>query len=96
MNATLLQLAERRATLLERSAAQRAHLSQALAPWRAPLAMVEQGLTVVNYVRGHPALLVGVVAFVAVLRPRRGARWLGRGWLAWRVVLAVERSLLGL
>ena len=34
MNAKLIELAERRETLVARAATQRAELSQALAPWR--------------------------------------------------------------
>lgn len=94
MNAKLLELAQRRATLVARAAAQRATLSQAYAPWRGPLAIVDQGLVALRYIRGHPALLVGVVALMAVLRrPKRVAQWLERGWVAWGAVLAVKRGL---
>lgn len=93
MNARLTELAERRATLVARAATQRAELSQAAAPWRGPLAVVDRGLAAVRYLGSHPALLVGVVAFVAALRPMRAAKWLRRGWLAWRMALAVKRRL---
>ena len=93
MNAKLTELAQRRATLVARAAAQRAVLSQAYAPWRGPLAIVDQGLVAVRYVRNHPALLVGVAVLVMVLRPRRVAQWLERGWVAWGAALAVKRGL---
>lgn len=93
MNARLIELAERRATLVARAATQRAELLQAAAPWRGPLAVVDQGLAAVRYLGSHPALLVGVVAFVAALRPMRAAKWLRRGWLMWRMALAVKRRL---
>lgn len=96
MNAKLTELANRRAALVARAAAQRAVLSQAYAPWRGPLAIVDQGLVALRYIRSHPALLVGVVALVAVLRPKRVAQWLERGWVAWGAVLAVRRGLSGL
>ena len=96
MNATLIALAERRATLVARAATQRVELSQAWAPWRGPWAVVDRGVAAVRYIGSHPALLVGVVAFVAALRPWHMAGWLRRGWLVWRVALAVERSLPGL
>ena len=44
MNAKLIELAERRTTLVARAATQRAELSQALAPWREALAVVDRGL----------------------------------------------------
>ncbi|MDO9372670.1 MAG: YqjK-like family protein [Gammaproteobacteria bacterium] len=96
MNAKLTELANRRAVLVARAATQRAVLAQAYAPWRGPLAIVDQGLVAVRYIRNHPALLVGVVALVAVLRPKRVARWLQRGWVTWGAVLAVKRGLSGL
>ena len=96
MNAKLIELAERRTILVARAATQRAELSQALAPWREALAVVDQGLVAVRYIRSHAALLVGVAAFVVPLRPWRMAKWLRRGWLVWRMALAVKRILPGL
>jgi len=96
MNAKLIQLAERRTTLVARVAAQRVELSQTLAPWRGSLAMVDEGLVAMRYIRNHAALLVGVAAFVVPLRPLRLAKWLRRDGLAWRVAHAVKRILPGL
>jgi len=96
MNAKLFELAKRRATLVARAATQRAELSQALAPWRGSLAVVDEGLLAVRYIRNHAALLVGVVAFVAPLHPLRVEKWLRRGWLVWRMAVAVKRILPGL
>ena len=96
MNAKLIELAERRKILVARAATQRAELSQALAPWREALAVVDRGLVAVRYIRSYAALLVGVAAFVAPLRPWRMAKWLRRDGLAWRVARAVKRILPGL
>lgn len=93
MNAKLIELAERRKTLVARAATQRAELSQALAPWREALAVADRGWVAVRYIRSHAALLVGVAAFVAPFGPWRLARWLRRGWLVWRMALAVKRIL---
>ena len=93
MNAKLIELVERRTTLVARAATQRAELSQVLAPWREALAVVDRGWVAVRYIRSHAALLVGVVAFVAPFRPLRVAKWLRRGWLVWRMALAVKRIL---
>jgi YqjK-like protein len=95
MNAKLIQLAEHRTTLVARVATQRVELSQTLAPWRGSLAMVDEGLAAMRYIRNHAALLVGIVAFVAPLRPLRLAKWLQRGWLVWRMAVAVKRILPG-
>ena len=96
MNAKLIELAERRTTLVARAATQRVELSQALAPWRGSLAVVDEGLAAVRYIRTHAALLAGVVAFVVPRRPLRAAEWVRRGWLVWRMAVAVKRILPGL
>jgi hypothetical protein len=95
MNAKLMELAERRATLVARAATQRKELSQALAPWRGSLAAVDQGRVAIRYIRNHAALLVGVVAFVGPLRPLRVAKWVRRAWVVWSLTLAVKRILPG-
>jgi len=95
MNAKLIQLAERRTTLVARVAIQRVELSQTLAPWRGSFAVVDEGLVAVRYIRNHAALLVGVVAFVAPLRPLRLARWLRGVWLLWPMAVAMKRILPG-
>ena len=96
MNAKRIELAERRAALVARAAIQRAELLQALAPWRRPLAVVDQCLAPVRYIGSHPALLVGAMAFMAVIRPKRMARWLQSGWWVWRTARAVKQGLRGL
>jgi len=96
MNAKLIELADRRITLVARAATQRVELSQILAPWRGPLAVVDEGLVAVRYIRNHAALLVGVAAFVVPLRPLRVARWLRRGWVVWRMAVGVKRIVRGL
>jgi hypothetical protein len=98
MNTKLTKLAARKADLVGKAASQRAQLSQAMAPWRGPLAVVDRGIAAVRYVGSHPPLLAGVVgvaAFLVVRRPRRLVGWLQRGWMVWRVVLAVKQSLRG-
>jgi len=95
MSAKLLELAERRAMLVSRAAAQRAELAQALSPWCGPLAVVDQGVSALRYLWRQPVLLAGVVVCAAVLRPRRVIGWLRSGWLVWRTALAVKRRLSG-
>jgi YqjK-like protein len=96
MNPRLIELAERRAVLIEKAATQRAELSREFAPWRGPLAIADQGLRVMDYLKRHPALLIGATLITAVLRPRRSARWLRRGWLLWSLATRVKRGLLGI
>ena len=95
MNAKLIELAERRKILVARAATQRTELSQALAPWREALAVVDRGWVAVRYIRSYAALLVELAAFVAPFGARRMTKWLRRDGLAWRVAHAVKRILPG-
>lgn len=76
----------RRQRLLDQVAAQRATLAQSIEPWRVPLAVADQGLSALRYVKRHPVLLTGGIALLAVFRPRHGWLWLQRGLLAWQAV----------
>jgi len=86
MNEKLIQLAEQRAALVARAAAQRAELSQALSSWRGPLNVVDRGWAALRYLGSNPMVLGGVAAFLIALRPLRMVKWLPPGWLLWRVV----------
>ena len=96
MSTKLIELAERRATLVAKAEAQRAELSQALGGWRSPLGMIDQGIAAVRYLKRYPVILAGVVTLAVVLRPWRVAKWLPPGWLMWRaarVALGAGRFL---
>ena len=86
MNANLVRLAERRERLVAQAAMQRRTLAQDVEPWRIPLALADQGLTALRYIKSHPEWIVGVVVLLAALRPRRVGKWLGRGWVSWQVM----------
>lgn len=80
MNKKLAILAERRRQLTEQAASQRAALVAHIEPWRTPLALADSGLAAIHYVKRHPVLMIGAVAFLAVLRRYPGGKWLQRGW----------------
>lgn len=86
MSANLARLRERRERLVAQAAMQRKALAQDIEPWRIPLALADQGLAALRYVKTHPEWVVGVVVLLAALRPRRVGKWLGRGWVSWRVM----------
>ena len=97
MSDKLIKLAERRATLVARSAHQRTEVARAMEYWRRPLALADKGLGVVRYFRNRrPALLAGVVVVAAIWRPKSVLGWIRRGWGVWRMALAVRRRLSGL
>lgn len=85
MNLTLAQLAERRRQLVAQAAFQRTALANDMAPWRARLARVDQGVAAFRYLRSRPFLILGVALLFAAVRPRGVGKWLRRGWLAWQI-----------
>jgi hypothetical protein len=85
MNRKLAQLADRRRQLVAQAAFQRATLKQEMVPWRARLALVDQGVAAIRYLRRRPFLILGVALLFAAVRPRGAGKWLRRGWLAWQI-----------
>lgn len=86
MNGRMARLAERRERLIAQAEAQRRALAQDMAPWRTALALADQGLNAMRFLRRHPVWLLGAVALIVALRPAKAGKWLRRGWIAWRVV----------
>lgn len=85
MNGKLAQLADRRRQLVAQVAFQRTALAQDMAPWRAKLALVDQGVAAIRYLRSRPFLVLGAALLFAAVRPRGVGKWLRRGWLAWQI-----------
>lgn len=93
MSERLIQLAERRATLIARAEHQRDTLAQAIEPWRKPLAIADSSIAAVRYVKQQPALLFGIGALFAVTKPRTLFRWTRRSWVAWRLTRSLKHKL---
>lgn len=93
MSERLIQLAERRATLIARAASQREVVARAANSWRKPLSIADRGVAAVRYLKQHPPLLFGISAAIAVLRPRAAFRWSRRGLVAWRFTRNIRRKL---
>ncbi len=85
MNAKLIELAERRATLVARAKMQRADLSRVLVPWGLPLGVIDRGMAAVHYLKRYPVIVAGVVSAAVIFRPWRVMKWVPPGWLVWRV-----------
>lgn len=92
MKQRLALLAEHRRRLVAQAAAQRTALAHDLQPWRARLALVDQGVAVFRTIGRHPALIMGAALLLVALRPRRAGKWLQRGWLAWQLGRRLRRS----
>lgn len=83
MNKQMSAVMQRRSELLARIAAQREQVADVGARWQAPLALADQGLAVVRFLRSHPVLVAGVAALLVIRR--RGVVGLVKGgWRVWK------------
>ncbi|MHB0926924.1 MAG: YqjK-like family protein [Gallionellaceae bacterium] len=83
MNKQMREVMRRRGELLASIAAQREQVAQIGTRWQAPLALADQGLAVVRFLRSHPALVAGVVALF-VIRRRGVVGLMKSGWRVWK------------
>lgn len=83
MNERMLAVRQRRGELLAKIATQREQVAQVGARWRTPLAVADQGLAVLRFIRSRPLLVAGVAALL-VWR-RRGMVGVAKlGWRVWK------------
>ena len=95
MNENLLKLARRREHLVLEAAKQRVQLAQAVEVWREPLALAEQGLAAISFIKKHPILMAASTAvLVRLVRKSFMGKWLGRGMMAWQLVRKVQSKFL--
>ena len=95
MNKKLLKLGQRRERLVLDAAKQRVQLAQAVEVWREPLALAEQGLAAISYIKKHPILIAASSAvLVRLLRKSFIGKWLGRGMMAWQLVRKLQSRFL--
>jgi len=79
-----------RERLIARAALQRTALARGIDTWRAPLALADQGLAALRFIRAHPTWMIGGLILLARLRSGRGGKWLQHGWLTWQIVQALR------
>ena len=95
MNEKLLKLARRREHLVLEAAKQRVQLAQAVEVWREPLALAEQGLAAISFIKNHTILMaVSTAVLVRLVRKSFMGKWLGRGMMAWQLVRKVQSKFL--
>ena len=95
MNENLLKLARRREHLVLEAAKQRVQLAQAVEVWREPLALAEQGLAAISFIKKHPILIAASTAvLVRLVRKSFMGKWLGRGMMAWQLVRKLQSRFL--
>lgn len=83
MNGKLLGLTQRRGELLARIAVQREEMTEIEAEWNAPLALADEGVAAVRFLRHHPLLVAGAIAFVMIRRHSVAALMWGV-WGVWK------------
>jgi hypothetical protein len=94
MNETRIQLAQKRERLIAQAALQRATLARSVQTWRGPLALADQGLSALRYLKRNPLWVAGGVAVFVVLRRRSAGKWLRRGWVAWNMLRRLRAARL--
>lgn len=90
MSGQLVELAKRRAHLLDLAAQQRSALARGVEPWRPRLALADQSIATVRYMRRHPHYLAGVMVALVVFRPARTWMWLERAFLGWQILQSLD------
>ena len=83
MNKQMREAMQRRGELLARIAAQREQAAQIGTRWRTPLALADQGLAIVRFLRSRPVQAAVVVALF-IIRKRGGMGLARYGVLAWK------------
>lgn len=93
-SARLVDVAARKARLVDQCARQRDELAAALHAWHGPLAVLDRSVSATRVLSAHPVLIVAAVIATVFLGRRHLVRWAGRGLLLWKTWNTV-RGLLG-
>jgi len=83
MNEQMLAVMQRRGELLAKIDIQRGEVAQVGARWQAPLALADQGLAVLRFMRSRPVLVASVAALL-VWRRRGAVGVIRMSWRAWK------------
>lgn len=81
----LIDIAARKAQLIERARRQREDIAAAAVVLETPAGVLDRGLIALHYVKSHPVFLAGAVAALLALRPRRMVKVATRGFMMWRM-----------
>lgn len=80
------ELALRQQRLLLRSAELRRDVGVCTAPFKKPLAVVDQAWRAAQWLTNNPQWPVGAVLLLTILRPKRTLIWGTRLWWVWRTL----------
>lgn len=79
------QIAQRREQILVQAATQRIVLAQHFEALRTPLLVVDQGITVLRFIKHNPIVFLSISLLMTTLHLRPTGKWLQRAWLGWQV-----------
>jgi len=82
MRKKLAFIAKRRQLLVAQTAQQRELLEKNIQPLKNGLSLADKGLKVLEHVKKHPIIVMGIVTFIGMLKPTRTVKWLRRSWIA--------------
>ncbi|MGB2833307.1 MAG: YqjK-like family protein [Methylotenera sp.] len=95
MSEKLQKLGQRRERLVQEAEEQRRQLLQAVGALRAPMALADQGIAAISFMKKHPIWLAGGSAlFLKIVRPSRIGKWFSRGLFAWQMVRKLRTKFL--
>jgi len=81
----LIEIARRKERLSARAESQRAAIGANFRQLQGPIGVVDRGLEIVRFLRGHPLLVATVIAVVVAFRRRGLASLAGRAFSVWRI-----------
>lgn len=87
----LIQLAERRARLVERAQAERESLAALVERTDEAASWLGTARNLLQELGRQPLIVVAGAAFLIALRPRRALGWLAKGWSLWRLYRGARR-----
>ena len=84
IRARLIELRERRATLVAQAGTQRESVIAFVERAEVATAWLDQAASAGRWLRERPLLVAAAVMLLAILRPRRTLKWLAAGFSLWR------------
>ena len=89
MQDQLIEIARRKERLIARAASQREAIGASFRQLQGPIGVVDRGLEIARFLRGHPLLVAAVIAAVVAFRRRGLVSVAGRALSVWRVWRAI-------
>jgi len=81
----LVEIARRKERLIARAESQRLAIAGNFRPLQGPIAIIDRGVMLTRYLRGHPLLVAALVAAVVIVRRRGLLSLAGRALSVWRI-----------